>query len=191
MKRKKIGLPHVKTSAWIVFLGTLLVSAHIQAQLHWPATKKEHVRVRLIALAQDHPRSSFFANQEVYVAEKQLGSGDESRLVKLVYNFLPYQPRLSEYGFEYPLVHELAAVRDPSCDETLTQMTDEANALGGREPQHPRSGMKYTAEAPDLSTDRHRDDLPCYVTTADDYDKTLSEPPPSPSAAGPTLSKRP
>ena len=123
------------------------------------------------------------------MAEKQLGSSDESRLVKLVYNFLPYQPRLSEFGFEYPTVHELTAVRDPSCDETLSQMTVEANAKGGRDPQHPRSGLKYTVDAPDLGTDRHWSDLPCYVTNADEYGKAVPEPPTLPPS--PTLSKRP
>src|SRR6266700_4102115 len=81
------------------------------AELHWQNQKKEHLRIRLVALAIAYPRSGYFPSQEVFVAEQQIEK-DETRLVKLVYNFLPYQPRLSEYGMEYTTAHEIRATRE-------------------------------------------------------------------------------
>ena len=74
-----------------------VVDNRASAELHWQNQKKEHLRIRLVALAIAYPRSGYFPSQEVFVAEQQIEK-DETRLVKLVYNFLPYQPRLSEYG---------------------------------------------------------------------------------------------
>ena len=54
--------------------------------LHWPdPPKKQQIRVRLIAVAlADHPRSSFFSSQEVFVAETDIGDegveADQTRL---------------------------------------------------------------------------------------------------------------
>ncbi len=53
-------------------------------QLHWPSPRKEAIEVRLIALAVAYPRSSFFSNDEVFIAEQQLAK-EESRFIKLVY----------------------------------------------------------------------------------------------------------
>ena len=142
-----------------------------RGDLHWQLPQSESVRLRLVALAWNHPRSSFFENEEIFIAEKQL-SKDESRLVKLVYNFLPYQPRLSDYGMDYSTVHELRAVRDPGCDETLAQLT--GGALGDWRQE--RSGLKYTTDAPVLNLARHKSHLPCYVTSADDYSRPVLEP---------------
>lgn len=157
----------------IVFLAvTGLISGPTPArgELQWQSTKMEPVRLRLVALAWNHPRTSFFSNEEVFIAEKQL-SKDESRLVKLVYDFLPYQPRLSEYGLDYDTVHELRAVRDPECDETLAQLLN--RPIGDwRQP----SQLKYSTDAPPLNPERHKSRLPCYVTSADDYTKPLHEP---------------
>src|SRR5215470_3443964 len=89
-------------------------------QLHWSA-RKQAIEVRLIALAVAYPRTSFFANDEVFVAEQQLAN-EESRFIKLVYDFLPYQSPLSTYGLNYKLVHRVNAVRDTSCDESLWEM---------------------------------------------------------------------
>src|SRR5207245_7697495 len=74
-----------------------------EAELRWQDGKKEAIRVRIVAMAWNHPRSSFFSNEEVFVAEKALNQS-ESRLVKLVYRFLPFQPRLSHNAFEYATV---------------------------------------------------------------------------------------
>ena len=79
-----------------------------RAELHWRMEKRQSLQVRLIALAEADPRSSFFSTHEVFVAAQQL-SQDESRLVKLVYEFLPYQPRLSESDFDYSVVHRCSS----------------------------------------------------------------------------------
>jgi hypothetical protein len=180
------------TVAAIALLCPLLAPRYALAELHWQATKKEHMRIRLIALASNYPRSSFFPNQEVFVAEKELGV-NESRLVKLVYGYLPYQPRLSDQGLNYTLVHEMTALRDPNCDETLSQMTsaevdnwkqttreqanhDPANhvqAYAG--PIKEDKDFKYSANSPVINLDRRRAALPCYVTTAEDYSKGLHQ----------------
>src|SRR5262249_10982252 len=136
--------------------------------------KKEQMRVRLVALSFTHPRSSFFANEEIFVAEKDLSHG-ESRLVKLVYGFLPYQPRLSEYGFDYLTVHELRAARDPTCDQTLIQMAL-PDTESSRRPGLEEFNLKYSADAPALDLERRHMPLPCYLTSADDYGKALQEP---------------
>ena len=143
-----------------------------QAELHWRPAKKEAMRVRLVALSLAFPRSSFFTTQEVFIAEKQFAP-DESRLVKLVYEFLPYQPRLSEYGLDYSTLHELRAVRNPSCDETLRQMSSPRNMPDWPQPDQ---SWKYANDAPILNPGRHRNNLPCYETTADDYSKSVHEP---------------
>jgi len=134
----------------------------------WPALRKEPIEVRLIALAEVYPRSSFFANDEVFIAEQELGK-DESRFIKLVYDFLPYQPPLSSYGLNYSLVHKVHAVRDTSCDENLWEMRWKRQAgTTGR--------WKYAAESPVADLDRRQARLRCYRTTSDDYEKALREP---------------
>jgi hypothetical protein len=144
----------------------VLEREHAEAELRWQDGKKEPIRVRIVAMAWNHPRSSFFSNEEIFVAEKALNQS-ESRLVKLVYGYLPYQPRLSDGGLNYATVHELRAVRDPECDETLSQMTS---------PHSPRSSLKYSTDSPILNVERRRAPLPCYLTTADDYGKAVREP---------------
>ena len=74
--------------------------------------------MRLIAVEVAFPRTSFFANDEVLIAEQELAK-NESRLVKLVYDFLPYQNPLSSFGLRYSLVHRVQAIRDTTCDEAL------------------------------------------------------------------------
>ena len=143
---------------------------HARAELHWQMGKRESLRVRLIALAEADPRSSFFSTHEVFVAAQQLGE-DESRLVKLVYEFLPYQPRLSEYDFDYSVVHDLHAMRDPSCDQTLAQMITDQRTRA-------QIALKYSADSPVLNTGRHHSALPCFSTTAEDYTKAIHRPAP-------------
>jgi hypothetical protein len=126
--------------------------------------------VRLVALAWNHPRSSFFGNEEIFIAEKEL-TKEESRLVKLVYNFLPYQPRLSDEGLSYFTVHELRAVKDTGCDETLAHLlTGEVGDWRGGS-----SHLQYATDAPELNLARRKSRLPCYVTSADDYTMPLPE----------------
>jgi hypothetical protein len=140
----------------------------LRADLHWQPDKKQNLRVRLIALAETDPRSTFFSTHEVFVAAQQL-TKDETRLVKLVYAFLPYQPRLSESDFDYSVVHELRAVRDPSCDQTLAQMSTDQRT-------HSQRSLRYSADSPVLNVSRHRSLLPCYSTTPEDYAKEIHQP---------------
>jgi hypothetical protein len=138
--------------------------------LQWREARKESMRLRLVALAWNHPRSSFFRSEEIFIAEKELDK-NETRLVKLVYDFLPYQPRLSEFGMDYSTLHELRAVRDASCDETLAQMTSSPAGDWRQEESH----LKYSTDAPVLNLERHKSHLPCYVTSADDYSRPVHE----------------
>jgi hypothetical protein len=141
-----------------------------RGNLAWPAPKKEVIRLRLVALAWNHPRSSFSASEEVFVADKELAK-DETRLIKLVYMFLPYQPRLSDEGLDYSTLHELRALRDPQCDETLAQITTgETGDWRQNQPQ-----LKYSAAAPPLNLSRHKSPLPCYVTNAEDYSRPVHD----------------
>jgi hypothetical protein len=171
------------TIAILVLIGTCVIRnpEPAQAQLRWPNSKKEELRVRLVALATADPRSSFFTTREVFVAEKEVGH-EEWSLIKLVFTFLPYQPRLSESGLDYSLVHEFTAQRDPICDETLAQMTSG--------PDHEQLNLKYAAESPARDLERRRTPLPCYQTTADDYTKADREPIPPPPPPTPSLSRR-
>jgi hypothetical protein len=128
-----------------------------------PAT--EEMPLRLIGLAMALPSSTYFSNYEVYIAERRLRT-NLTELVKLVYVYLPYQRRLSEYGVDNSKVYKLLVSRDRSCDESLMQMTwPEADP-------HPDS--KNPADAPGLSPSDKKEMLPCYRTTADDYRKAMS-----------------
>jgi len=161
-----------------------------EGQLRWPTypPKKEPMRVRLVAIAlADHPRSSFFSSQEVFVAETEIGH-EEWSLIKLVFTFLPYQPRLSESGFDYSVVHEVSVWRHPDCDQTMAQLT--ARSLPNRHEPLIYSHNVPGADRKDL--DRRRIPLLCYETNANDYIKASFEPvAPPPKPAGPILKVRP
>jgi hypothetical protein len=142
-------------------------------QVRWSASKKEPIEVRLVALAVAYPRSSFFANDEVFVAEQELGK-EESRFIKLVYDFLPYQPPLSSYGLDYSIVHKVQAVRDTVCDENLWQMR---SYLRSQRQSHPAvPDWKYALECPIADLDRRQAKLRCYRTTSDDYERMQHQP---------------
>ena len=146
--------------------------------LHWPdPPKKARMRVRLVAVALALPRTSFFSNLEVLVAEKEIGE-EEFSYIKLVFTYLPYQPRLSASGFDYSVVHEVSAWRDPDCDETVAELT--ARSLPDR-----REPMIYSRHVPREDLDARRIPLPCYVTNADDYVKSSLEPIPPPAVEPP------
>jgi hypothetical protein len=143
--------------------------------LHWPdPPKKARMRVRLVAVASALPRSSAFSSFEVLVAEKEIGV-EEFSLIKLVFTYLPYQPRLSESGFDYSVVHEVSAWRNPDCDETVAQLT--ARSLPDR-----HQPMIYSRNVPREDLDVRQIPLPCYETKADDYIKSSLEPIPPPPA---------
>jgi hypothetical protein len=142
-------------------------------QLHWPTVRKETIDVRLIALAIAYPRTSFFANDEVFIAEQEL-SKEESRFIKLVYDFLPYQSPLSTYGLDYSIVHKVNAVRDKTCDESLWEMRTALEQR--RRADSTRPGWKYAMASPISDLDRRQARLRCYRTTSDDYAKAVHEP---------------
>jgi hypothetical protein len=142
-------------------------------QLHLSHPKKQPIEVRLIALAVSYPRSSFFSNDEVFVAEQELGK-EESRFIKLVYDFLPYEVPLSDSGLKYSLVHKVNAVRDTSCDESLWEMRSLMEHR--RTPEQASSKWKYAAESPISDLDRRQARLRCYRTSSDDYESTLNQP---------------
>jgi hypothetical protein len=142
-------------------------------ELHWQSQKKEPLRIRLIALAFSYPRSSFFSSDEVFIAEDEFEK-DETRLVKLVYDFLPYQPPLSESGMDYDIIHEISAVRDPSCDESMSHMASEMLSDPTPEGEHPM--WKYATEAPDIDPDHRNAALRCYRTRAEDYTRQVRAP---------------
>lgn len=155
-----------------------------EGQLRWTYPKKAPIRVRLVALAISLPRSSFFKSYEVFVAETEIGH-DEWRLIKLVFNFLPYEPRLSESGFDYSVVHEVSALRDENCDQTISQLT--ARSLPNR-----HEPLIYSRNVPREDLDRRRISLPCYETSAYEYIKASFEPvAPPPNPHGPVLEVRP
>jgi hypothetical protein len=115
--------------------------------------------VRVIGLALSLRTSSYFSNYEVFIAERRVKKGDPE-LIKLVYESLPYQPRLAEYGLDNSKVYKLRVVRDATCDESLLQMT-----WPQKEDSHPGS---KDVDPPSDPADKNTL-LPCYRTTADDY----------------------
>jgi hypothetical protein len=122
----------------------------------------EDVPLRLVSMAMPTPGSSFFSNYEVYIAERRVRKGT-TELIKLVYVFLPYQKRLSEYVQNNARVYTLRVLRDPSCDESLMQMTwSEADQAAGD-----------ASNRDLLSAGDKKSQLPCYRTTADDYQRAL------------------
>src|SRR2546423_238760 len=129
------------------------------------ATVKEELSVRLIGLALSLPNSSYFANYEVFIAERRVKNA-EAQLIKLVYESLPYQRRFSEYALNSMRVYKLRVRRDLSCDESLLQMTWPES--------DPHPGSQYSTDSPGLSANDRNNMLPCYRTTADDYRKALS-----------------
>jgi hypothetical protein len=159
---------HRPRAAFLVAILSLCGFQTAKGELRWQDAKKEQLRVRLIALAESYPRSSVYSNQEVFIAALEIERG-EARLVKLVYGFLPYQPRLSESGLDYSMVHELRATRNPDCDETLAQMTSV-------DKNRPKLNWEYSTDSPEVDPRRRRRPLPCYQTTAEDYTKQVHEP---------------
>jgi hypothetical protein len=126
------------------------------------------INVNFIGPALVLPSSSYFSSCEVFIAEERL-TRHQSRLIKLVYDFLPYQPRLSDLGPNYPTLENLRATRDPSCDEPLRQAVSSANTAGW--PQAAR--LQLNAK----SSQQRQSTLACYRTTADDYRRARARQP--------------
>ena len=130
-----------------------------------PNSPVQDVQLRVISVAWSPPRSSYFSNYEVFIAEKMASTG-KPQLIKLVYVFLPYQRRLSEFGLDNSKVRKLRVTRDATCDESLMQMQWPESDKGPSGPGNP-------GKPPSNAADRNNA-LPCYRTTADDYRRALS-----------------
>ena len=126
----------------------------------------QDVQLRVISLTWAPTRSSYFSSFEVFIAEKWLNK-KESEFIKLVYEFLPYQQRLSQYGFQDLKVRRLRVTRDSTCDESLMQMAWPEGENGPPGSHHSGDALAST------SADRNNA-LPCYRTTADDYRRAVS-----------------
>jgi hypothetical protein len=129
-------------------------------------TAVEELHMRIVGLAFALPSTSFSSTYEVFIAERQLAS-NTIQLIKLVYWFLPYQRRLSEYHPDYSKMYKLRATRDPACDESLVHMT--VSATG-----QTFSSAQLSTLSPGFPSGNRDVVLPCYRTTADDYRKALS-----------------
>lgn len=181
----------VKMKNWttaLLFLAATCIGGSgrlAEGQLRWAyPPKKAPMRLRLVALAISLPRSSFFKSYEVFVAETEIAH-DEWSPIKLVFYFLPYEPRLSESGFDYSVVHEVSASRDENCDQTVEQLTAR-NQPDRHEP------LIYSRNVPREDLDRRITPLPCYETSAYEYIKSSVEPiSPPPKPRGPILVARP
>jgi hypothetical protein len=132
--------------------------------LEKPEPLPEDVPLRLVQMALAHSRSTYFSNFEVFLAERRIRKG-ESEYIKLVYTFLPYQRRLSEYGLKTSKTFKLRVVRDTTCDESLLQMT-------WGEPGQTAPNPQDVLDAPTNVEDEGKP-LPCYRTTADDYRRAI------------------
>lgn len=113
------------------------------------------------------PGSSYFSNFEVFVAKRRVAN-NQLELIKLVYEFLPYQKRLSEYDLTHlpPRVIKLRVTPDPTCDESLGDIIQPA-------PDPNRPVTQYPKLPAALSTYDMNSVLPCYRTNADDFRKAM------------------
>ena len=123
----------------------------------------QDVQMRVIGLAWAPPRSSYFSNFEVFIAQKMINKG-EAQYIKLVYVFLPYQKRLSQYGADALRTRKMRVTRDSSCDENLMDVMWPEDENGSR-----------TGPAPPPVSSGSQEMLPCYITTAEDYVRAVSQ----------------
>lgn len=168
MKSLRIPFFTFVAAGFVLMSGTPVADG----QLHW-ASRKQPIEVRLIALAVAYPKSSFFANDEVFVAEQELAK-EESRFIKLVYDFLPYQAPLSSFGLDYSVVYQFHAVRDTTCDENLWQMRSRQRQT--RRPVSAGAEWRYAHDTPIADLDFRQARLRCYRATSDDFEKAQHEP---------------
>jgi len=126
----------------------------------------EELPLGFLGLVFAAPGSSYFSNFEVFVAKRRLGK--ELQLIKLVYEFLPYQKRLSEYDLNNmpPRIIKLRVIPDPSCNESLGQIIEPA-------PDPTRQVTEYPKLPAALSNADMDAVLPCYRTTATDFQKAM------------------
>jgi hypothetical protein len=128
----------------------------------------EELPLGSIGLVFAAPGTSYFSNFEVFVANRRVGK-DQLQLIKLVYEFLPYQRRLSEYDLNNlpPRVIKLRVTPDPSCDESLGQIIQSHL-------DRPPSAREYPKLPETLRSSDPNAVLSCYRITADDFQKAMS-----------------
>jgi hypothetical protein len=128
----------------------------------------EELPLGLLGVVFAAPGTSYFANFEVFVAKRRVGK-DQMQLIKLVYEFLPYQRRLSEYNLNNlpARVIKLRVTPDPSCNESLGQMIQPHTDPTSPATEYPK--LPAALRSSDLNAV-----LPCYRTTADDFQKAMS-----------------
>src|SRR5713101_8294480 len=128
----------------------------------------EELPLGLLGVVFAPPGTSFFSNFEVFVAKRRVGK-DELQLIKLVYEYLPYQRRLSEYDLSNssPRVIKLRVTPDPSCNESLGKMIQ-----SDTDPIRPAT--EYSKLPAALRSFDLNAVLPCYRTTAGDFQKAMS-----------------
>src|SRR3984893_12841762 len=128
----------------------------------------EELPLGSIGLVFAAPGTSYFSNFEVFVAKRRVGK-DQLQLIKLVYEFLPYQRRLSEYDLNNlpPRVIKLRVTPDPSCNESLGQIIQSHS-------DRPPSAREYPELPAALRSSDLNAVLACYRTTADDFQKAMS-----------------
>jgi hypothetical protein len=181
----------VRIKTWtsaLLFLAVTCIGGpgrQAEGQLRWSyPPQKAPIRVRLVAIAASLPRSTFFKSAEVFVAETEIGR-EEWSPIKLIFTFLPYEPRLSESGFDYSMVHEVSAWRDRNCDETFAH-------LKARNPPKGQEPLVYSRNVPREDLERKPSPLPCYETSAYEYIKSSFEPIATPAKQPePVLQERP
>lgn len=122
---------------------------------------------RLLSVPGASFRTSFFSNYEVVLAERTI-KPPKTEVIKLVYVSLPYQKKLSEYDWSTTRIYKLRATRNQKCDESIMQMM---LPEGGHplDPQDQSEANRLAAEVGDKNTK-----LPCYQTTADDFQRAMS-----------------
>ena len=128
----------------------------------------EELPLGLIGVVFSPQGSSFFANFEVFVAKRRVGK-DQLQLIKLVYEFLPYQKRLSEYDLNSQPVRtiKLKVTPDPGCDESLGQMIQShIDSTAANTP--------YAKLPPALGSADPNEVLPCYRTNAGDFQRAMT-----------------
>jgi hypothetical protein len=133
-----------------------------------PTGPAEDVAMRLIAVPGGSTNSSFFSKYEVVLAQRTVKQGKEE-LIKLVYESLPYQKRLSEYDWSTAKIYKLRAIPDPRCDESLMQMM---MPEGGGDP--PDADAQAEANRLAAIVGDKKTKLHCYRTTADDFQRAIS-----------------
>jgi hypothetical protein len=127
----------------------------------------EELPVGFLGVVFAAPGTSFFSNFEVFVAKRRVK--DQLQLIKLVYEFLPYQRRLSEYDLDNmpPRVIKLRVTPDPSCDEALGHIIQPSTDPTGTATEYPK--LPAALRSFDMNAV-----LPCYRTTAGDFQKAMS-----------------